>query len=354
MDQWQPYSNAPGAARRYSNDVQQNQSQQARGYNGHQAYAYEQYAGGMSSNPQSMHASPALPPQVRDDNGDVAMQDAGDAYSGIKYPMRPHHQQHLSAASRAVSQKSSHEQSSAAQRYSPMEALAPNTPYSPRDPEQNQNTYTSARQSPTRPSTYSSPNSYYTSRPQPQQLPPITPYSSNSSSLEAYPQSATAQLNALFGNDPKSPRRPAPQVSQGPPGRGPVPEFTKVRSVSDLQPKINAQPAFRRANPEGGFISVSLRFLFWKYGSTNSVFLYSRCKPSLLTFLQHTEYVTQASNMNHQGIRAEFSRSQVRGQRMTDLITRIVTTFFMSMISLDLRRRRTSTFIYTVAHTERA
>jgi dual specificity protein kinase YAK1 len=83
-------------------------------------------------------------------------------------------------------------------------------------------------------------------------LPPITPYSSNN---ESYPTSATAQLNAVFGNDPKSPRRPVPQ-SAGPPGRGPVPEFTEVLNMTDLRPKVNAQPAFRRANPEGGFISV--------------------------------------------------------------------------------------------------
>jgi dual specificity protein kinase YAK1 len=83
-------------------------------------------------------------------------------------------------------------------------------------------------------------------------LPPITPYSSNN---ESYPTSATAQLNAVFGNDPKSPRRPVPQ-SAGPPGRGPVPEFTDVLNMTDLRPKVNAQPAFRRANPEGGFISV--------------------------------------------------------------------------------------------------
>jgi dual specificity protein kinase YAK1 len=84
-------------------------------------------------------------------------------------------------------------------------------------------------------------------------LPPITSYSSNN---EGFPSSATAQLNAVFGNDPKSPRRPVPQ-STGPPGRGPVPEFTKIRTMADLHPNVNAQPAFRRANPEGGFISVS-------------------------------------------------------------------------------------------------
>lgn len=38
--------------------------------------------------------------------------------------------------------------------------------------------------------------------------------------------------------------------------RGPVPKFTKVKQPQNLQPKINTQPPFRRANPEGGFISV--------------------------------------------------------------------------------------------------
>ena len=37
--------------------------------------------------------------------------------------------------------------------------------------------------------------------------------------------------------------------------RGPVPRFTKLNSVQELQPRINPQPAYRRANPEGGFIS---------------------------------------------------------------------------------------------------
>jgi len=39
-------------------------------------------------------------------------------------------------------------------------------------------------------------------------------------------------------------------------GLGPVPKFLKVKSAQDLQPRINSQPLFRRANPEGGFISV--------------------------------------------------------------------------------------------------
>ena len=261
MDQWQAYSNAPGASRRYNSNAQQAQSHQAREYNGNSAaqpassYTYDQYQGGLNStsHAQSMATPPSTVSQ-RDGNGDVAMQDAGDPYSGVKYPMRPHHQ-HLSTGGRGPAHTLSQEQSSAAQRYSPMETLSPAAPYAA-SPQTAQSQYTS-RQSPTRPGSYSSPNSYYGSRPQPQQLPPITPYASNN---ESYPTSATVQLNMLFGNDPMSPgvRRQPPQPTQGPPGRGPVPEFIKVRAISDLQPKINAQPAFRRANPEGGFISVRL------------------------------------------------------------------------------------------------
>lgn len=262
MDQWHSYSNAPGAGRRYNSDSQQPQAHQSRGYNGavsaqpSSGYGYDQYQGGVNSGSQSqtLATSPSAVSQ-RDGNGDVAMQDAGDPYSGVKYPMRPHHHPHLSASSRAVSHNSQAEQSTAAQRYSPMETLSPSVPYNA-SPQTSQTQY-SSRQSPTRPGSYSSPNSYYSNRAQNHQLPPITPYSSNN---ETYPPSATVQLNMLFGNDPMSPRRPGPPASQNASGKGPVPEFTKIRSLSDLQPKINAQPAFRRANPEGGFISVRMSF----------------------------------------------------------------------------------------------
>ena len=77
-----------------------------------------------------------------------------------------------------------------------------------------------------------------------------------------YPQSATAQLNAVYNTEARSPRT---ATNQNPPqplpvGGGPVPKFQPVKNTADLQPKINAQPPFRRANPEGGFISVSGRY----------------------------------------------------------------------------------------------
>lgn len=89
-------------------------------------------------------------------------------------------------------------------------------------------------------------------------LPPIQP--GEASPDQYYPNSATAQLNAVFGREAKSPRhlRPPRSASTLDMSRGPVPRFKKLEKVQDLEPKINPQPAFRRANPEGGFISVSL------------------------------------------------------------------------------------------------
>lgn len=260
MDQWQSYPDSAGSSRRHNGNNSSTQSQMPRDYNGNgqsqppAGFTYEQYQNAMAGNSQAAGAAASSAPQVRDGNGDVAMQDAGDPYSGMKYPMRPHHQQHLSG-SRTVPHYSNQEPSSAAQRYSPMDTLSPSSPYVSSPPQSQYGQVTNHRQSPTRPGNYSSPNSYYNSRQAQQQLPPITPYSSNN---DGYPSSAVSQLNAVFGNDPKSPsRRPAMQSSQGPPGNGPVPEFTKVRSMSDLKPRLNSQPPFRRANPEGGFLSVS-------------------------------------------------------------------------------------------------
>ena len=259
MDQWGNYSDPTGASRRFNGNPAQNQPPSSRDYNGNPqaqppaGFTYDQYQGGIGAHSQSLGASPAAVPQMRDGNGDIAMSDA-ESYSGMKYPMRPHHQQHLSGSRLATHHPQ--EPSAAAQRYSPMETLSPSSPYAASQQGQNQygSQATSQRQSPTRPGAYSSPNSYYASRQQSQQLPPITPYSSNNN--DSYPNSATVQLNAVFGNDTTSPRRPGPSTSQGPPGRGPVPELSKVRTLADLNPKVNAQPAFRRANPEGGFISV--------------------------------------------------------------------------------------------------
>ncbi|KAK2690346.1 related to ser/thr protein kinase [Fusarium oxysporum] len=262
--QWQQYpsTNSPGSSRRHNGNTQapRDYTNQPPPQGG---YKYDQFHGGAPvhsaaappasapvGNPNSA-ASPISPSQMRDGNGDVAMHDAHDAHAGIKYPMRPLHQAHMSG-SRPVNLHSPQE-SSVAQRYSPMEALSPTSPYAPKSSSNSQFTSpTSQRQSPTRQPDYSQ-SPYFPGARQHQQgqhLPPINPYAS-ASHQENYPSSAVGNLDAAFNLDPKSPRRPVPQQVT----RGPVPEFKQLSSPADLQPKVNSQPPFRRANPEGGFIS---------------------------------------------------------------------------------------------------
>ena len=292
--QWQPYADMAGRQARYSsisNPQQQQQQQQQRDLNdgstqSHQpssAFGYEAYqTPSVPSHPQSMATSPIGTPRIRGyaGDGDVAMEDA-DPYNRMKYPSRPSHSHRSSA------QYISQEDSSAARRYSPMKAVTPSSHYAASPQQSSQSSYgpymsqsASARQSPTRSQPYSTPSqSYYStpsmplwfkaqpyyianshiaasSRQQPLQLPPIQ--AGDASNDQYFPQSATAQLNAVFGRETKSPRHlRMPQRQSLDMPRGPVPKMRKVETVQDLEPRINPQPAFRRANPEGGFISVS-------------------------------------------------------------------------------------------------
>ncbi|KAJ6786564.1 hypothetical protein PWT90_07322 [Aphanocladium album] len=215
------------------------------------AYAYDQYhpaaVPGVAAAPAVHHGNPAVSPmaagQPRDGNGDVPMRDAIDSHAGIKYAMRPHHQPHMSGG-RAAALHSPHDQpSSAAQRYSPMETLSPTSPYGAAKQSQFAGP-PSQTQSPAGASEYPQ-SPYYAGRPQNAQLPPMSPY--GPSGTDGYPSATVAHLDGTFNS--KSPQRAAaPTVKR-------VPEFRKLRAVSDLQPKNNRQPPFRRANPEGGFIS---------------------------------------------------------------------------------------------------
>lgn len=255
MDQWQGYSDAAGGPRRFNGG---NQMTPGREYGQQPAQAqppasfkYDQYQGGLNSHTSQQSAtSPITTPQLRDGNGDVPMQDVHDPYGSIKYPMRPHHQSHLSGG-RPANLHSPSEPSAAAQRYSPMEVLSPTSPYAPKSAANQAQFSTphSQRQSPTRPD-YNPQGSYYR---QNSQLPPITPFAN---SQENYPSSAVASLDGTYSSDPKSPRRGLQPTASVPVEKRPVPQFKKIGAVTDLQPKVNAQPPFRRANPEGGFISV--------------------------------------------------------------------------------------------------
>ncbi|KAI9758861.1 MAG: Translation initiation factor 3 subunit c [Chaenotheca gracillima] len=274
MEQWQSYSDVPptrqaryngnGSASQPSRDMNNGVAQPPQPPAGFSYEAYQSSTG--STHAQSMASSPAGTPRDRaadrDGEEDVTMQDA-DPYNRQKYVLRPNHQHHLSGpGGRTAPQYAPYEDSTAARRYSPMDTLSPSSPY-PTSPHPQGRTssagYTpqshSNRQSPTRPNAYSSASQgYYASpgsRTQPPQLPPLQSAHPGPEHY-AYPHSATVQLNAMFGHEMK-PRQPAPPQDLA--SRTQVPKFTKLQSIQDLQPKVNAQPAFRRANPEGGFIS---------------------------------------------------------------------------------------------------
>ena len=269
MEQWQAYPDSAGASgsRRYTSnggggsnqmsprDYSNGQAQQTQQAQPPAGFKFDPYQGGLNPQPTAS-TSPMTSPQLRDGNGDVRMQDAHDPYAGIKYPMRPHNHQHQLSGSLPSNMHQSQEPSAAAQRYSPMEVLSPPNSYAPSKAAPGAGQFTQSpaqRQSPVRSTSDYAPQSpYYGSRQTAPQLPPINPYAPG----QDYPSSAIAAMDGGF-MDPKSPRRipqPAPQFE-----KGPVPELKKIRGPGDLRPKVNSQPAFRRANPEGGFISVGFR-----------------------------------------------------------------------------------------------
>ncbi|OJJ95910.1 hypothetical protein ASPACDRAFT_35463 [Aspergillus aculeatus ATCC 16872] len=204
----------------------------------------------------SMASSPAATPRSRDyvTDADTTMEDA-DPYNRAKYTARPAHH------SRPSSQYFSHEESSAARRYSPGNVLSsPMSSYNASPGKQNSYAFppgpNQSRRSPTRAPNYASPPQSFQSPPsgsRPPRLPPLQP--TDMSPDQFYPPSAGSQLSAAFAQDGRSPRSASISGGSHLPGRGPIPKFQKIKSVSDLQPHLNAQPPFRRANPEGGFIS---------------------------------------------------------------------------------------------------
>lgn len=218
---------------------------------------------------------------LRDHEGDVSMEDPqeADPYNKQKYEdlprdpsVRPAHRH------RPSSQYNPQDQSAAAQRYSPM-ALSPSSPYAatPHNPPATQySPYSPSRQSPSRPSMYSSNSqSYYSSgnyqtpgifptcqpmliqtgsRAQSTKLPPLEPTLSPQSSGFFSPRSATQQSNASFSREPASSANSHLQHSPLP--RPQVPRLARCMRTSELNPKVNTQPPYRRAHPDGGFISV--------------------------------------------------------------------------------------------------
>ncbi|KAI9683094.1 MAG: dual specificity protein kinase yak1 [Trizodia sp. TS-e1964] len=223
-------------------------------------FSYESYqTPASSSHSQPTATSPlststARAPEPSGDGGDTSMQDASDPYGHSKYASRPQHQ-HQSSVS-AIRASQFHEESSASRMYTPMDALSPSSPYATSSQQQAPSPYNSyspqsqqpSRSSPTRSAQYISPShTYFPSSSSRQQLPPLQ-------------ASAGTHLSAPYsGSDARSPRQMQPhyRAQLQTSSKGQVPQFAKLKAIQELEPKINTQPAFRRANPEGGFISGS-------------------------------------------------------------------------------------------------
>lgn len=169
------------------------------------------------------------------------------------------------------------------------------------------------------------------------QLPPLQ--AATSPDLGYYPpRSATQQLNAVFGRDAVP--APNPQQQLPPQQRTQVPQFTKCTNISELRPHVNIQPPFRRANPEGGFISVCWTLAL----STQNRILIIRSlfKPSQLTCRRRIVYVILLSNTSLPEILVESLPSRAKVARMMATTTKTAIISSMSMTSSGRRRLATS------------
>lgn len=217
-------------------------SQQA---NLQEGFSYEPYQrSAANSSAVAMNSNTGLPTQdyARNGENDVQMEDA-DPYNRSKYPSRPTHHHRLSAQ---------YIESSAAQRYSPMNVTPSGAQYVS-SPKSQQGPFpftpqqaTASRQSPTR--NYSS-DRYGE---------PPTPSRFNSQYLQrsdvdpdSYFQNSGSNMSSSASRDARSPGSAQPRQ----PILGPVPRFRKVQSLQEINHTINSQPLYRRANPEGGFLS---------------------------------------------------------------------------------------------------
>lgn len=212
---------------------------------------YQRSIANSNTSAMSSTSSASAPPQEFARNGapgeaDVHMEDA-DPYNRSKYPSRPTHHQRLS--------QQFLQESSAAQRYSPMNpSVTPSHVSSPKT--QLQSSFNYNIQTPT---SRQSPNRNYAAD---RYGEPPTPTRFNSTYLpslqrsEMSPDSYFPGSSANANLSPSDARSPISSQGQAaPPSLGPVPRFRKVQSMQDISHRVHTQPLYRRADPEGGFLS---------------------------------------------------------------------------------------------------
>lgn len=200
----------------------------------------------------SLNHGSGVPDQAYEHNGefDVPMEDA-DPYNKAKYLPRPNHQYRLSA-------QYTPQESSAAQRYSPMNAVPSSAYESSPKPQMHINfgqpsNTSSAAHSPTRQLNYAAERFNEPPTPTRYQSNYLPSMQNADLSPEAYFQErAASQLSPSGQTDSRAEGLSRSQSQRGP---VPVPRFQAVKSVQEIRHKVNAQPLYRRAHPEGGFIS---------------------------------------------------------------------------------------------------
>jgi dual specificity protein kinase YAK1 len=227
-----------------------------------QAPTNSQAIGNQALNAQSRSSDPHR-------DGDVKMEDA-DLYSRGPYSRTS--QPSTTSATRP-NLYSSIDESNPATRYSPMNPLSPGVyPMSPMSsyhtsPQPSPySAYQGHRQSPTRQGSHQGGTPGF--------------YAQQSGSPRV-DQSGRASVKQEISSPDMSGYQPQFQQSydqrqlpiRSAPPRETVMKFVRLKSMHDLVPQINQQPAFRRADPEGGFISP-LQALTTNLSST-----YRLCNP---------------------------------------------------------------------------
>lgn len=154
-----------------------------------------------------------------------------------------------------------------------------------------------------------------------------------------FPSSASSQLSAPFGSELKSPATTSQQNNHKPPGRGPIPKFSSIKSMHEIKPRVNTQPPFRRANPEGGFISVSDTY---SQVYIKLIKVVSHCKHLQRICRLRIVSATRPSNTSPRAIHVVCLQSPAKVSRTMGLTMKIAIIYYMSMTFWVVKKEVTS------------
>ena len=255
MSHWTPHAYAEGSQQPAYYSPTHNPQSRSRDMS---RQGQSQLSGGHDSYPSQAMTAAQLAMQSSGShmmNGTVSpkMEDTqAEQYHRARQPSRSAYAQPPSSAMSVRPIKSEHEESYYVQQVAPNTSTAMSSPYPQNSAGTEKGPFSpaqSSRASPTR--LKSQQLRYDTSTPSFSQL--------NSPRTPGTIDPSTTSLNPLhYSNNGFNQSSDSPRMFGSATGlpQGPVPQFKRLKSSHDLDPLINVQPQFRRANPEGGFISV--------------------------------------------------------------------------------------------------